>query len=112
MPHKTGTRQAPAQDRRLPAVRRQLPQSVQLRSRRRPRQPKPTLTCLRVTFRTPHLPRSFLNYWEKKYKHIWEIEKDPYMRRYEKAQKSLSAFEADIAKYQQLKSEVRPRPEP
>jgi hypothetical protein len=43
--------------------------------------------------------RSFLNYWEKKYKHIWEIDKEAYIRRYEKAGKSLAAFEADIARY-------------
>jgi hypothetical protein len=25
---------------------------------------------------------SFLNYWEKKYKHMWEIDKEAYIRRY------------------------------
>jgi hypothetical protein len=24
---------------------------------------------------------SFLNYWEKKYKHMWEIDKEAYIRR-------------------------------
>jgi dynein heavy chain, axonemal len=49
---------------------------------------------------------SFLNYWEKKYKHVWEVDKEAYIRRYEKAQKALASFEADIARYLALKAEV------
>lgn len=39
---------------------------------------------------------------EKKYKHMWEGDKEAYIRRYEKAKKPLSSFEADIQKYLQL----------
>eukprot|EP00798_Chlamydomonas_sp_ICE-L_P021926 gene21926-28972_t len=50
--------------------------------------------------------QGFLTYWEKKYKHIWEVDKDAYMRRYEKAQKPLSSFDADIQRYNQLQDDV------
>ncbi len=44
--------------------------------------------------------QSFLSFWEKKYKHMWDQgDKEAYIRRYEKAQKPLSSFEADIQKY-------------
>lgn len=55
----------------------------------------------------PPPPRSFLNYWEKKYKTMWEVDKEGYIRRYEKAQKGLSSFEADIQRYLQLQEEVQ-----
>lgn len=48
----------------------------------------------------------FLNYWEKKYKHMWDQDKEAYIRRYEKARKPLSAFDADITKYLELQDEV------
>ena len=51
--------------------------------------------------------QSFLAYWEKKYKHMWEVDKDAYIRRYEKAQKPLSSFESDIQKYLQLQEDVQ-----
>ena len=51
--------------------------------------------------------QTFLAYWEKKYKHMWEVDKDAYIRRYEKAQKPLSSFETDIQKYLQLQEEVQ-----
>ncbi|KAK9823872.1 hypothetical protein WJX72_006072 [[Myrmecia] bisecta] len=47
-----------------------------------------------------------LVYWEKKYKHMWDQDKEAYIRRYEKAQKPLSAFEADVTKYKELADEV------
>eukprot|EP00898_Chlorokybus_atmophyticus_P005400 jgi/Chlat1/5861/Chrsp4S06373 len=50
--------------------------------------------------------QQFLSYWEKKYKHIWDQDKEAYIRRYEKAKKPLSAFEADIGKYRELAEEV------
>lgn len=50
---------------------------------------------------------SFLTYWEKKYKHMWEADKEAYIRRYEKAQKTLAAYEADIQRYIQLQDEVQ-----
>ncbi len=46
--------------------------------------------------------QSFLTYWEKKYRHVWEADRDAYIRRYEKAQKPLSSFEADITRYLQV----------
>ncbi|KAL0040883.1 hypothetical protein WJX79_008591 [Trebouxia sp. C0005] len=50
--------------------------------------------------------QTLLVYWEKKYKHMWDQDKDAYIRRYEKAQKPLSAFDADISKYADLSEEV------
>eukprot|EP00976_Prorocentrum_cordatum_P070931 1180123-Prorocentrum_minimum.AAC.1 len=50
--------------------------------------------------------QSFLSYWEKKYKHIWDQDKDAYIRRYDKAKKPLSAFDGDITKYKELQDEV------
>eukprot|EP00899_Mesostigma_viride_P014884 jgi/Mesvir1/23397/Mv21091-RA.2 len=51
--------------------------------------------------------QQFLAYWEKKYKHIWDQDKEAYIRRYEKAKKSLSAFNADISKYKELQDEIQ-----
>ena len=51
--------------------------------------------------------QTFLSQWEKKYKHMWEVDKEAYIRRYEKAQKPLSSFEADIHRYMQLQDEVQ-----
>jgi dynein heavy chain, axonemal len=53
--------------------------------------------------------QSFLNYWEKKYKHMWDQDKEAYIRRYEKAQKPLASFETDIQKY--ISIQVRPPPQ-
>eukprot|EP00232_Nephroselmis_pyriformis_P029065 CAMPEP_0182867354 /NCGR_PEP_ID=MMETSP0034_2-20130328/8675_1 /TAXON_ID=156128 /ORGANISM="Nephroselmis pyriformis, Strain CCMP717" /LENGTH=4528 /DNA_ID=CAMNT_0024999703 /DNA_START=83 /DNA_END=13669 /DNA_ORIENTATION=- len=50
--------------------------------------------------------QQFLNYWEKKYKHIWDQDKEAYIRRYERAKKPLSAFDSDISKYKDLIDEV------
>jgi dynein heavy chain len=50
--------------------------------------------------------QNFLTYWEKKYKHMWDQDKEAYIRRYEKARKPLSAFDADISKYLELQDEV------
>lgn len=46
--------------------------------------------------------QQFLNYWERKYKYLWDQDKDAYIRRYEKAQKPLSSFIADITKHLDL----------
>lgn len=53
--------------------------------------------------------QTFLSSWEKKYKHVWETDKERYIRRYEAAQppKPLSSFEADIQRYLQLQDEVQ-----
>ena len=48
----------------------------------------------------------FLGYWEKTYKHVWETDKDSYIRRYAEARKPLSSFEADIQKHKDLIDEV------
>ncbi|GMH41208.1 hypothetical protein BSKO_09118 [Bryopsis sp. KO-2023] len=50
--------------------------------------------------------QQFLNYWERKYKHLWDQDKDAYIRRYEKAQKPLNSFISDITKYLDLQDEV------
>lgn len=50
--------------------------------------------------------QQFLNYWERKYKYLWDQDKDAYIRRYEKAGKPLSSFIADITKHTDLQEEV------
>lgn len=50
--------------------------------------------------------QQFLNYWERKYKNLWDQDKDAYIRRYEKAKKPLNAFVMDITKHLDLQEEV------
>ncbi|CAG9464381.1 unnamed protein product [Pedinophyceae sp. YPF-701] len=50
--------------------------------------------------------KQFLDYWEKKYQHVWDQDKDAYIRRYKKADKPLLAFNGDTQKYQDLGEEV------
>jgi dynein heavy chain len=50
---------------------------------------------------------AYTQYWEKEYKSIWEVDKEAYIRRYEKAQKPLSSFEADISRYMGQKERVQ-----
>ena len=50
--------------------------------------------------------QQFLNYWERKYKYLWDQDKDAYIRRYERARKPLNAFVADITKHLNLQEEV------
>lgn len=50
--------------------------------------------------------QQFLNYWERKYKHLWDQDKDAYIRRYERAQKPLTSFIADIKKYMDLQVQI------
>lgn len=40
--------------------------------------------------------QAFLTFWEKKYKQLWDQDKDAYMRRYEKANKPLSSYEGGL----------------
>lgn len=40
-----------------------------------------------------------------RYKKLWDQDKDAYIRRYEKAQKPLSSYEADVTEY--MNKEVR-----
>ncbi|CAM6114547.1 unnamed protein product [Calypogeia fissa] len=51
--------------------------------------------------------QQFLQSWEKKFKTVWDQDKDAYIRRYERAKKPLSAFEADIIKYKDLIEDVQ-----
>ena len=50
--------------------------------------------------------QQFLTYWDKKYRHIWDQDKDAYIRRYERAKKPLSAFDSDIMRYKELQEAV------
>ena len=50
--------------------------------------------------------QTFITFWEKTYKHVWEQDKEAYIRRYEKAKKPLSSFDTDIQKYKDLAEEV------
>ncbi|BFI30788.1 dynein axonemal heavy chain [Marchantia polymorpha subsp. ruderalis] len=49
----------------------------------------------------------FLQSWERKFKSVWDQDKDAYIRRYERAKKPLSAFETDIVKYKGLTEDVQ-----
>ncbi|KAJ7527535.1 hypothetical protein O6H91_16G059900 [Diphasiastrum complanatum] len=51
--------------------------------------------------------QQYMQYWEKKYKSVWDQDKDAYIRRYERAKKPLSAFESDILKYRDLQEDVQ-----
>eukprot|EP00002_Diphylleia_rotans_P022931 TRINITY_DN4501_c0_g1_i3.p1 TRINITY_DN4501_c0_g1~~TRINITY_DN4501_c0_g1_i3.p1 ORF type:complete len:4513 (-),score=1142.54 TRINITY_DN4501_c0_g1_i3:360-11993(-) len=48
----------------------------------------------------------YLNTWDK-YKHIWELDKDAFIRRYAKANRPLAAFETDITRYRELQTEIQ-----
>ena len=50
--------------------------------------------------------QKYLTFWEK-YKHTWDYDKDAYIRRYAKANRALSAFEADIQRYKELQNEIQ-----
>ncbi|CAL8461618.1 g1149 [Coccomyxa elongata] len=50
--------------------------------------------------------QTLLLYWEKKYKQLWDQDKDAFMRRYEKAQKPLAAFEADIRRHRDIIDDI------
>lgn len=47
-----------------------------------------------------------LSNWERKYKHVWDQDKEAYIRRYDKAKKPLATFDADISKYKELQEDV------
>eukprot|EP00967_Tisochrysis_lutea_P005025 scaffold5948_cov20-Tisochrysis_lutea.AAC.3 len=50
----------------------------------------------------------FLLYWERKYQEpLWKVDKEGFIRRYEKASYALTRFDADILKYLQLQEEVQ-----
>ena len=50
--------------------------------------------------------QQFLKYWEKKYSHIWDVDKDSFIEGYRKANHPLSVFEAEINKYKELQEQV------
>ena len=54
------------------------------------------------------LPRlqKYLNTWDR-YKHIWDVDKDAFMRRYDKARRALTAFETDITRYKELQHDIQ-----
>jgi dynein heavy chain len=54
------------------------------------------------------IPRlqKYLNTWDR-YKHIWDVDKDAFMRRYAKANRALTAFETDITRYKELAHDIQ-----
>eukprot|EP00983_Pelagomonas_calceolata_P094313 1157875-Pelagomonas_calceolata.AAC.3 len=55
-----------------------------------------------------NLQYMFLLYWERKYQEpLWKVDKEGFIRRYEKASYALTRFDADILKYLQLQEEVQ-----
>ena len=47
-----------------------------------------------------------LSTWDK-YKHVWDYDKDAFMRRYAKANRPTASFDADIIRYRDLQGEVQ-----
>ena len=47
--------------------------------------------------------QSYLSTWDN-YREIWEINKDAFIRRYQKLNPQVSSFEADIARYERPSS--------
>jgi len=50
--------------------------------------------------------QKYLAFWEK-YKHIWDYDKDAFIRRYAKANRPLSAFDSDIVRYKEYQNEIQ-----
>ena len=50
--------------------------------------------------------QEFLKFWEKKYSHIWAVDKEKFVEAYRKANKSLSDFESEINKYKELQDKI------
>ncbi|EKX36467.1 hypothetical protein GUITHDRAFT_97557 [Guillardia theta CCMP2712] len=49
--------------------------------------------------------QKYLTFWEK-YKHTWDYDKDAYIRRYAKANRTLATFEQDIQRYRELQNDI------
>eukprot|EP00605_Chrysophyceae_sp_TOSAG23-4_P000236 GSChrysophyteH1.ASY1.ANO1.273.1 assembled CDS len=49
--------------------------------------------------------QKYLSYWDK-YKTLWEMDKDMYIRKYERAKKPPSMFDVDISRYRTQQSEI------
>ena len=50
--------------------------------------------------------QKYLGYWEK-YKPIWEMDKEAYVRRYAKANRSLKNYNDDVTKYKDQQAEIQ-----
>ena len=50
--------------------------------------------------------QKYLNYWDK-YRPLWEVEKDAFIRRYAKANQPLMKFDIDITKYKEQQTEIQ-----
>jgi len=50
--------------------------------------------------------QKYLVTWDR-YKHIWDVDKDAFMRRYAKANRALTAFETDITRYKELQQDIQ-----
>ncbi len=49
--------------------------------------------------------QKYLSYWDK-YKTLWEMDKDMYIRKYERAQRPPSQFDTDITRYRTQQGEI------
>lgn len=49
---------------------------------------------------------ALVSHLDKRYRSVWAVERDAYMRRYQRANKSAAAVEADIARYAALAEQV------
>ena len=47
-----------------------------------------------------------MSYWEK-YKSLWELDKDNFIRKYVKQNRPLSQFDIDIQRYRDVQEEVQ-----
>ncbi|XP_058251926.1 dynein axonemal heavy chain 2 isoform X2 [Hemibagrus wyckioides] len=58
-----------------------------------------------MTANAAHL-QAYLKTWDK-YREIWEIKKDPFIRRYERLNPPVPTFDADIARYTEVANNVQ-----
>ncbi|KAK3546101.1 hypothetical protein QTP70_022875 [Hemibagrus guttatus] len=58
-----------------------------------------------MTANATHL-QAYLKTWDK-YREIWEIKKDPFIRRYERLNPPVPTFDADIARYTEVANNVQ-----
>ena len=50
--------------------------------------------------------QKYLSYWDK-YKPIWEMDKESYVRRYAKANRSLKNYNDDVTKYREQQADIQ-----
>ena len=53
--------------------------------------------------------QKYLSYWDK-YKPIWEMDKESYVRRYAKANRSLKNYNDDVTKYREQQADIQNEP--